>query len=233
MSKENLMSIQTLVKKCSPAFVAMGLWIVSSAIAVAQEITEYDPQYTNYYGTLDTSEASFYKYKVPANTFGILTLKNSGGSSDFDIAVYEYIDEGYQLIGTGENSDTQTELVIAPPSTGERYIYIKVFNYGSATSEYKLYADYVSPMNKFLLSGAKTLISCGLEQEDVSDRNAGRMLTGIFSLLEGNGLTGVATDLVLDEIAAEMREQFGYGCLGDFAVDWTISIVSGFYKNYP
>lgn len=220
------------VKQSSMAIVALAMWASAPAIAFAQEFTEYDSQYTNYYGTLDTREATFYKYKVPANTFGVLTLKNSERSSDFDIFVYEDVD-GDQLIGKGENSRTQTELVIASPSTEERYVYIKILNYGSATSEYKLYADYVSPMNKFALSGIKTLISCGMEQDDVSSRNANRMLTGIFSVLEGNGLTGVATDLVLDEVAAEMREQFGYGCMGDFAVDWTISIVSGFYKNYP
>lgn len=227
------MTIQTLSNKCSAVFVAMGLWIMSGATSLAQEITEFDPQYTNYYETLDSKEEAYYKYKVPANTFGVLTLKNSSGSSDFDIVVYEYINGESQLIDTGENADTQTELIITPPSSEERYVYIKVLNYGSATSEYKLYADYVSPINKFLLSGTKALFSCGMDQEDVSNRNSDRMLTGIFSILEGNGLTGVATDLVLDEIAAEMREQFGYGCLGDFAVDWTVSIVSGFYKNYP
>ena len=227
------MTIQTLANKCSTVVAAIVLWVASGATSLAQEITEFDPEYTNYYETLNSREGAYYKYKVPANTFGVLTLKNSGGSSDFDIAVYEYINGEGQLIDTGENSDTQTELIITPPSSEERYVYIKVLNYGSATSEYKLYADYVSPMNKFLLSGTKALISCGMQQEDVSNRNADRMLTGIFSILEGNGMTGVATDLVIDEIAAEMREQFGYGCLGDFAVDWTVSIVSGFYKNYP
>ena len=129
---------------------------------------------------------------------------------------------------------TQTELIVIPPSTVSRYIYIAVANVGSQASEYKLYADYVSPINKFLLSATKAMILSNFNAEtDVSNRAASRVVTGIFSLAEGNDLTGVAKDLVINEMAEEMREQFGYGGMGDFMVDWSVSIVSGFYKNYP
>ncbi|MEL6580231.1 MAG: hypothetical protein AAFQ14_10790 [Cyanobacteria bacterium J06621_12] len=225
-------AFKQLVKQGSTAIAAVGFCICAPAIAFAQQVTEIDPQYSNYYGTLTVDGKTYYKYGVPANTFGVFTLKNSGGGSDFDIYVYEYTDD-YQLIGRGENSGTQTELIVTPPSIESRYVYITVVNEGRETSEYKLYADYVSPVNKFMLSAAKAVMMHGFDPDMVSSRAASRTITGIFSLAEGNGLTGVTKDLVINEMTEEMRAQFGYGAMGDFMLDWTLSMVSGFYKNYP
>lgn len=222
-----------IVKQIPTFILAASLWLGSSTIAYSQKITEFDSQYSYYYNTLSSKKKAYFKYKVPAYTFGVFTLKNNSGKSDFDISAYKY-DGDWQLIDKQNTTGTQTELIIVQPSNIDRYIYLEIVNYGSVSSEYRFYADHVSPFNKFLLAAAKALITSGFDaEENISERDASRIVTGILSLFEGNGLTGVTKDLVINEVTAEMREQFGYGAMGDFIVDWSVSIVSGFYKNYP
>lgn len=225
---------QQTVRKAAELAIATGLCLFSATAALSQEYTEFDSQYSSYYSTLSSKQATYYKYVVPAHTFGVFTLKNDSGRSDFDIAAYRYdSDNGLQLIDTQDNSGTQTELLIVQPSSRDRYIYLDVVNYGNASSQYRLYADYVSPMNKFWLAAARALVEGGFSaQENISERDASRLTTGLFSLFEGNGFAGVGKDMAINEITEEMRSQFGYGAMGDFIVDWSVSIVEGFYKNY-
>ena len=221
-----------LKKKCCNFVVALAICFGSSTVAYSQDFVEFEQDANYYYGTLTTKKTVYYKYKVPANSFGVFTLKNNSGRSDFDINVYEYVGD-FQLLDKGTSSGTQTELIVISPSSENRYVYIQVMNYGSTTSEYRLYSDYVSPINKFGISATKTILTCGLEENDISNEATSRAVSSIFSLLESNSLVEFGKDFVVNEVTTQMRNQFGYGCMGDFMVDWIASMVLGFYKNYP
>ncbi len=223
---------QQTVRKFTEVAIAACICLAFPTMAFSQEYTEYDPQYRSYYGTLSSKEKTYYKYLVPAYTFGVFTLHNDSDRSDFDITAYEY-DDGFQKIDTQDNSGTATELLIVQPSDHDRYIYLDVVNYGSASSQYRLYSDYVSPMNKFWLAAGKAWLESGISaQDDITEVDASRITTGLFSLFEGKSLAGMGMDLAINEITEDMRTQFGYGAMGDFFIDWSVSIVEGFYKNY-
>ncbi len=211
---------------------AFGVWMASTGIANAQNFTNFEHQDNRSYDeTLNSKGTAFYKYKIPAYTFGVFTLKNDSRRSDFDIYVYEYSGD-FKLVNKGENQGSNTELVVTPISSEDKYAYIKIVNYGPQPSQYNLYANYVSPANKFAIALAETALVCSLEREDISNRTNSRVITGISSILQGNNLGGLAQDLLINEVTDTMRNQFGYGCIGDFAVNWSVSIFSGFFRNY-
>ena len=206
---------------------ALGLCFVSPGIANSQQITRFEHQDDTYYHqNLNSKGVARYQYKIPANTFGVFTLKNSSNRSDFDIFVYDF--SNGKLLSKEDNLGTQTELVVTQLFTENKDVIIKVVNYGSQTSRYKLYANYVNPATKFLIAVAGVPF-CNPKR---NDKTSSRIFTSLSSILEGKDVGGVAKDVLLNEVTMEMRNQFGYGCTGEFMVNWGVSIFKGFLRNY-
>ena len=217
------------MNKIITGIVAFGLCFISPGVANSQQVTKFEHQDDTYYHqNLNSKAVARYQYKIPANTFGVFTLKNHSGKSDFDIYVYDY--NNGKLLTEGKSYGTKTELVVTQPVGRDRYAYIKVFNYGSQTSRYQLYANYVNPATKFLI--ALTGVPFCSSAQNINDRTSSRVITGISSMLQGSDFGGVARDVFINEVTMEMRKQFGYGCTGEFVVNWGISMVKGFYRNY-
>ncbi|MEL6460025.1 MAG: hypothetical protein AAFQ91_17530 [Cyanobacteria bacterium J06621_15] len=216
------------MNKLITGIAALAFWTVSTGVANSQQVTRFKHQDDTYYHQrLNSKGIARYQYKIPANTFGVFTLKNDSRRSDFDIEVYDY--NSGKLLTEGKSYGTKTELVITQPVGRDRYAYIKVSNYGSRTSRYQLYANYVNPGTKFLIALAQTPF-CN-QQQNFNDKTS-TVITGISSMLQGNDLGGVARDVFINELTMEMRKQFGYGCMGEFVVNWGVSMVKGFYRNY-
>lgn len=217
------------MNKLITGIAALGLWTVSTGVANSQQVTRFKHQDDTYYHQrLNSKGIARYQYKIPANTFGVFTLKNHSRRSDFDIFVYDY--NNGRLLTKGRNYGTKTELVITQPVGRDRYAYIKVLNYGSRTSRYRLYANHVNPANKFLIALAGVPF-CSSAQ-NINNRASSRIITGVSSMLQGSDFGGVARDVFINEVTMEMRKQFGYGCMGEFVVNWGVSMVKGFYRNY-
>ncbi|MBD2359542.1 hypothetical protein H6G41_34235 [Tolypothrix sp. FACHB-123] len=221
------------MKKLLAGITAFSLCITSPGIAKAQEFTEFKHQNDGYYyETLKSQGVTYYKYKVPAHSFGVFTLKNHSRRADFDIYIYDYAG-GWKLLAKGENTGVTTELVTTPIFSQNRYAYIKIVNYGSQPSQYLFYANHVTPGKNFAIALAETIIICSLERQNISGQTSSRVVTGISSILQGNNLAGLSRDIVINEITSNMRNQFGYGCTGDFAVNWVVSMIKDVYRNYP
>ncbi|MDM9580425.1 hypothetical protein [Nostoc sp. GT001] len=220
------------MKKLLAGISALGLSITSPGIANAQEFTNFEHQDNKYYyETLNSQGLAYYRYKVPAYTFGIFTLKNHSRSSNVDIYVHDYSGD-WKLLVKGNNQGTETELVVTPMFSEDKYAYITIVNDGSQPSEYHLYANYVSPANRFAIALAETSLICSLEKENIPNETSSRVVTGLSSILQGNNLAGVTQDLLINEFTNAMRNQFGYGCTGDFVVNWGVSMFRGVYRNY-
>jgi hypothetical protein len=221
------------MKKLLAGITALSLCLTSPGIAKAQEFTEFKHQNDRYYfQTLNSQGVAYYKYKVPAYSFGVFTLKNHSRISDFDVYIYDYT-TGWRLLNKGENTGVTTELVTTPMISQDRYAYIKIVNYGSQPSQYHFYANHVTPMKNFAIALAETMIICSLERRNIDSDISSRGVTAVSSILQGNNFAGLGRDLVINEITSNMRKQFGYGCTGDFAVNGVVSIVKDVYRNYP
>ncbi|AFY57349.1 hypothetical protein Riv7116_4941 [Rivularia sp. PCC 7116] len=217
------------MNKLIAGIAALALWTVSTGVANSQQVTRFKHQDDSYYHQrLNSKGIARYQYKIPANSFGVFTLKNHSRRSDFDIYVYD--SSNGKLLTEGKSYGTKTELVITQPVGRDRYAYIKVLNYGSRTSRYKLYANYVNPGTKFLIAFAG--IPFCSSARNINDRTSSRVITGISSMLQGSDFGGVARDVFINELTMEMRKQFGYGCMGEIAVNWVVSMAKGFYRNY-
>lgn len=217
------------MNKLITGIAALALWTVSTGVANSQQVTRFKHQDDSYYHQrLNSKGIARYQYKIPANTFGVFTLKNHSLRSDFDIYIYD--SSNGKLLSKKDELGTQTELVIAPFFTQNKDVIIKVVNYGSQTSRYKLYANYVNPANKFLIALAGFPF-CSSAQ-NVDDRASARVFTTMSSILQGNSFGGVAKDVLINEVTMEMRKQFGYGCMGEVMVNWGVSMFKGFLRNY-
>ncbi len=219
------------MKKLLAGIAVLSVWITSPGIANAQQYTKFEHQNDRYYSqTLNPQGVAYFQYQVPAHTFGVFTLKNRSSRSDFDIYVY---DSSGNLLVKGERSGVQTELVTTPSFSSNDYAYIQIVNYGSQASEYQFYANYVSPFNRFLIALAETSLICRGEAEGTRNQASSRVVTGISSILQGNDLAGVSKDLLVNELLSAIRNQFGYGCMGDFVANWGASTFMGVLRNYP
>lgn len=208
---------------------AFSLCFGSPAIANSQQITRFEHQDDTYYHQrLNSKGVARYQYKIPANTFGVFTLKNHSRRSDFDIYIYD--SSNGKLLSKKDELGIQTELVITPFFTKNKDVIIKIVNYGSKTSRYKLYANYVNPGTKFLIALAGVPF-CSSAQ-NVDDRASSRVFTTMSSILQGNNFGGVAKDVLINEVTMEMKKQFGYGCTGEVMVNWGVSMFKGFLRNY-
>lgn len=217
------------MKKILAGVTALSLWVCSFGTATAQRITEIRHQDDSYYyQLLNSQNFADYRYRVPANTLGIFTLKNNSRRSDFDIYVYE---GNGRLIAQGVKGGTQTELVITPILSWDRYVYIRVINSGSQASQYHLYANYISPINRFGIELAKTVLLCNPNQSN-NNQNLSRGLTVLSSVIQGDSLDRLTLNLAINELTDGMRRHFGYGCAGDLMVNWGVSIIQGIYRNY-
>lgn len=217
------------MNKLIAGIAALGLCFVSPGIANSQQITRFEHQDDTYYHqNLNSKGIARYQYKIPANTFGVFTLKNHSRRSDFDIYVYD--SSNGKLLSKEDELGTQTELVITPFFTENKDVIIKVVNYGSQTSRYKLYANYVNPGTKFLIALAGFPFCSSAR--NVNDRISSRVFTTMSSILQGNNFKGVAKDVLINEVTMEMKKQFGYGCTGEVMVNWGVSMFKGFLRNY-
>ncbi|PSB58756.1 hypothetical protein, partial [Chamaesiphon polymorphus] len=149
------------MNKLVAGIVAFGLSITDPVIVSAQEVIDFKHQDNNYYyQTLNSQNAAHYTYKIPANAFGVFTLKNNSNSSDFDLYVHE--NKSWKLLNKGENQGIQTELITTPIFSEDGYVYIKIVNSGSQISQYQFYANHVSPAEKAVIPFAAAII-CGFQ----------------------------------------------------------------------
>ncbi|MBD2626955.1 hypothetical protein [Trichormus variabilis] len=221
------------MKKLLAGITAFSLCITSPGIVKAQEFTEFKHQNDRYYyETLNSQGVTYYKYKVPAYSFGVFTLKNHSRRADFDIYIYDY-SGGWKLLAKGKNTGVTTELVTTPTISQDRYAYIKIVNYGSQPSQYLFYANHVTPGKNFAIALAETIIICSLERKNIDSETSSRLVTGISSILQGNNLAGLNRDLFINDMTGKIRKQLGYGCTADFAVNWVVSMIKDVYRNYP
>ncbi len=217
------------MKKIIAGFTTFSLWMSCSGIANAQIITEFKHQdYSYFRQVLKSRNYTDYWYKIPANTLGVFTLKNNSRRSNFDIFVS---DKNSKMLGQGLSPGVQTELVVTPIYGRDRYAYIRIINRGSQASQYQLYANYVSPFNKFAIELAKTVITCNPNTKN-DDSNFSRVMTTLSGIIQGSSFANLTLDLIINEFTNSMRKQFGYGCTGDFMVNWGVSMVRGIYRNY-
>lgn len=221
------------MKKLLAGITALSLCLTSPGMAKAQEITEFKHQNDRYYAeTLSPKGVSYYKYKIPAFSFGVFTLKNHSRKSDFDIYIYDNT-RGWQLLNKGEKTGRETELVLTPISSKSRYAYIKIVNYGSQSSRYHFFANHVTPAKNFAFALAETAFVCGGESINIDPNISSRGVTAISSILQGNNLKGLTVDMAINEVTNKMREELGYGCAGDFVVNLSVSTIKDIFRNYP
>jgi hypothetical protein len=168
-------------------------------------------------------------YTVPANTVGVFTLKNDTSGSDVDIYVYD-VNSG-QRLNKGENNGTQTELVTTPVFDRSTDVTVRIVNRGEP-AQYQLKTHSVNLGHKFGIAFVETMLTCSLERGNSRDRTASRTVTTISSMLQGSNLGGVAQDVMINELTSSLKEQFGYGCLGDLVVNFSVSTLKEVYKNY-
>ncbi|WP_353933270.1 hypothetical protein WJM97_23255 (plasmid) [Okeanomitos corallinicola TIOX110] len=221
------------MKKLLAGITAIGLFLASPGMAKAQEFTEFEHENDTYfYQTLQSQGVAYYKYKIPAFSFGVFTLKNHSRQSDFDIYVYDNT-RGWQLLNKGEKTGIATELVTTSMISQNRYAYIKIVNYGSQSSQYHFYANHVTPAMNFAIALAETVIICGLEGKNINPDISSRGVTAVSSILQGNNLKGLTVDMAINEVTNKMREELGYGCAGDFVVNLAASTIKDIFRNYP
>jgi hypothetical protein len=218
------------MKKLLAGITAISLFLTSPGIAKAQEFTEFEHENDTYYSqTLKSKGVAFYKYKIPAMSIGVFTLKNHSRKSDFDIYIYD--SGSWKPLGT--ESGVKTELVTTSMNLENRYAYIKIVNYGSQSSRYHFYANHVNLAKNVAFTAAETLFACGLEGQKIDPNIASRGVTAVSSILQGNNLKGLTMDMAINEITNRMREELGYGCTGDFVVSLAISTIKDIFRNYP
>lgn len=209
--------------------ISLGLLSTLGKAATAQTYEFFEHKDNSYFSyPMSAKDTDYFSYWVPAYTIGVLTLQNSGRKSDFDISVYD-APNGNRL-SVGDAGSITTELVTVPMSSKGRYIYIKIFNYGRASSEYRLYANYVDPFAKLAIAAGVGVFTCNSDAP--SNRNMSRATSIIGSTLQGSTLSGVARDAVINEISNEIVAQMGAGCLTEVVINGTASIVQGIYRNY-
>jgi hypothetical protein len=168
-------------------------------------------------------------YTVPANIMGVFTLKNYTSGSDVDIYVFD-ANSGQQL-NKGENNGTQTELVTTPVFNRATDVTVKIVNRGEP-ARYRLQTHRVNLGYKFGVALLETMLTCSLERGNSRDRTASRAVTTISSIFQGSNFGGVAQDVMINELTSSLKEQFGYGCFGDFVVNFSVSTLRDVYKNY-
>lgn len=221
------------MKKLLAGITAISLFLTSPGMAKAQEVTEFKHKNDRYFHqTLPPKGVAYYKYKIPAFSFGVFTLKNHSRKSDFDIYVYDNT-RGWQLLNKGENTGIATELVTTSMISQNRYAYIKIVNYGSQSSRYHFFANHVTPAKNFAFALAQTMIICSLEGKNIDPDVSSRGVTALSSILQGNNLKGFTVDMAINEITSKIRAELGYGCAGDFVVNGVASVVKDVYRNYP
>jgi hypothetical protein len=223
-------SRKMIKNKLLATLTGLSLSLFFPSAANSQNWTTFEHQNNRYYyNTLSSQNVAYYRYEVPAMTIGVFTIKNKSGRADFDVYVFED-PQGNKLIAKGENSGSDTELVITPLAETTKYVYVVIVNAGSSSAKYHFFANYVSPINRFMKVALTTPLSC---DNNGSDEWRSRSVAAITSLLEGNDIGGLTQDVVINEITDKIRKEFGYGCFGDFLVNYAIDMVQGVLRNYP
>ena len=99
------------MKKLIAGIAALGFCLTTSSVAKAQEFIEFEHKNNRYYyKTLNSEGAAYYKYKVPAYTLGVFTLKNNSRRSNFDIYAYEYSGE-WELLKKGKKEEGRRKII--------------------------------------------------------------------------------------------------------------------------
>lgn len=195
------------------------------------------------HGTIYSKGASYWKYYIPANELGVFTLKNKGYASDLDLFIYSSSSRSYRL-AAGEKSGRSTELVTISGGDYGKYVYLKVLNYGDASTKFHLYAHQVNYgemlADALITAGIQSLaenLLCWLADADCKNnssnaRNAERAAGIAVSALKGESLGSMAKSALISEVTASIRDQLGYGFWADFGVNYAVGLVQEIYMNY-
>lgn len=194
-------------------------------------------------GELSSTESTHYKYYIPANKQGVFTLKNTSGRSDLDLFVYSSSSE-VRKIDSGTKGGTKTELLIISGGAHGGYAYLKIKNVDKRSTSFKLNAHYISFEEKL----AEAIVTAGLEaiaetfiswlagvdssSNENSSKNANRAANIAVSAMMGADLGDVGKNAMINEITREIRSEMGYGFWADFAVKYSIGILSDVYRFY-
>lgn len=205
----------------------------------------YEYLQNGYYGHgyISSSNNSYWKYRIPANSMGVFTLKNPTNNSDLDIYIYNDSGRNYRL-NYGNEPGSKTELVtVYNNSDYGKYVYIKIANAGDYRTKFQFYGHAVNLTEKageaIINAGVSHLATnllCWLADADcdsgTNSRNAGRAANVAVSLLKGEDFGSMTKGAIRNELTTELRNQLGYGFWGDFALNYTIDILDDVYRNY-
>ncbi|WNJ20092.1 hypothetical protein [Pontibacter sp. G13] len=210
--------------------IMLALISVSCYLCQAQTFTTFDKQYRYYYGTMSKAENSYYRFYVPANEVGVLTLKTKTFGSDFDVYAYSSSNMAYSL-GNSRSGGLEPELLILPVESSGRWVYVKIRNDGTS-GQYHFYAHTVNVEEKFYQALFVALLEGILSTEnDVDNRNISRGINVASSLLSNASLGDASRSFILNEITNALREEFGYGAVAGFVVSFVVSYYDDILKN--
>lgn len=193
--------------------------------------------------TLNSGYNQYWKYYIPAGTMAVFTLKNNSSTSDFDIFVYS--DKNHDnLLKSGENNGTKTEMVVMPVYEYGKYVYLKIKNYGDYSSKYKVNAHHVDlaglAEDALIDAGSQYLIEEGIkwifgvedDNDDQSSHNISRASNLILSVLKEEDFAGTSRNLLINELTETLRTEFGFGFWGNLMVSYGVNVISETYKYY-
>jgi len=195
------------------------------------------------HGTLSPNDYSVWKYYIPNGDVGVFTLKNTASTSDLDIHIDSDQGLNYKL-DAGTNNRTKTELVTLSTSYSGRYVYLKIKNEGRYVTKFKLNAHQIDlfelGQNAVLDAAGQYVIEEGLKwlfgvednSSQIDSRNIQRASNVILSGLKGQNLGSTTKSLVKQELTTELRDQFGYGFVGNFCVSYSVDVLDEVYKYY-
>jgi hypothetical protein len=186
---------------------------------------------------------AYWQYYIPANTWGVFTLKNKLKDSNLDI--YIYSDESMStIIGTGLAIGATNELVTVPVKSYGRFVFVKIKNTGNLSTQYIFYPRYIDFVKKgeeaLIETGAQYLIEQGLkwlfgvtetdENYKTNDKLVGRASAVIISTLKGNNLGSNSKSFFIKKLSNALREEFGNSFMGNLFINYGNGIYEEAFK---
>ncbi len=180
-----------------------------------------------------------YAYYVASGNMPVLTLKHRRGQADFDIHVYR--DNALSNeVAKRDSQGAKSELLVLPPTSRGRYLYLKIENYTNASGSYALYADQIDLADKagqiFAETAAESLLKSaftsifGIKDSDRrSNRSINAMTTAMVSNLAGKNLSETSADVMISDIR---RQMVGDGFLDSLIINYMVAIVRDVYRYY-
>jgi hypothetical protein len=187
------------------------------------------------HGDINGNSSSKWYVTVPADTMGVITLKNKGRRSDIDVFAYS---RNSTELGRGVKGNQSTELVVIPPESTSRYVYVDIRNVQETKTNYEFYFHTVDPVARageaFVKAGFEALLTELFGAGDDSDAQAdiGRASTLLFSALKEENLANTTKSMFLNELTMAMKKELGYGFAADLAVNYVVVLADDILKNY-